>query len=370
MSFTEFAADYFDGLSSRRHPVRVGVFSDILAIRGEGVSMDVDRAGASVQPRLGRTPLRIALAGGGLLVTPDFDAVAAGLGVPPSRTLAHRLESHPLAVVLAFAGLAVAAFFGYRDGIPWASRHVAENLPPALEAQLSEEALASADRFFLQPTKVPPERQAALRAAFDGLASRAGLPGQPRIEFRASFIGANAFTLPGGVIVVTDRLVRVMDDRRAAAVLAHELGHVRHRHGLRHVLDGSLQSLAAMAVFGDATAVAGLAATIPTALVTTGYSRDFEREADDFAFDLLRRAGRSPADFADAIDALQCEVEGRAGRGRGDRNFGYVSTHPGFAERRAAALAAAGKAPEAYPPAKCAAPPPEKSSQECPRPTE
>ena len=62
-----------------------------------------------------------------------------------------------------------------------------------------------------------------------------------RIEFRKSRIGPNAFALPGGSIVITDELVALVDGDAAVVtgVLGHELGHVRHRDGMRMLLQAS-----------------------------------------------------------------------------------------------------------------------------------
>ncbi|MCM2329445.1 MAG: M48 family metalloprotease [Lysobacter sp.] len=353
-----FLADYYDGRTSRRHEVSVEVIGDLLAIRGDGVAHSVMRSLASVLPRLGSTPVRIALPDGGLLVTPDFDAVAASLGVPVARTLAHRLETHSLAVLVAMAGIALAGWFVYRDGIPWASSRIAEHIPYGIESQLAEDALDSMDNWMMQPTAIPAERRVALAAEFELLRAKANAPDGTRLEFRkAGWAGPNALALPGGVIVVTDQLVELMDDREVAAVLAHELGHVRNRHGTRHVLNNSLHAFIMMALFGDATAVAGVAATVPTVFLNTGYSRDFEREADSFAIGLLGRAERSPTDFADALEALR-QYEACFDKGEKARDWGYLSTHPGLAERREAALAAAGDAGRDRPP---------RPARECPK---
>jgi Zn-dependent protease with chaperone function len=126
------------------------------------------------------------------------------------------------------------------------------------------------------------------------------------------------------------------------AVLAHELGHVEHRHGLRNLLQSSMTGLLALVVWGDASAVASVAASIPTAMVHAGYSRQAEREADVYAFDLLKRTGRSPERFAEAILLLEARHTSKMD---GERSAGsdYFSTHPDSTQRakeaRAAALA-------------------------------
>src|SRR5437764_1298137 len=74
------------------------------------------------------------------------------------------------------------------------------------------------------------------------------LPAHPRLPIRllvrnSEQLGANALALPDGTIVVTDwmvRLVQTRDNRlddagkdQLAAVLAHEVGHIEHRHTAR-----------------------------------------------------------------------------------------------------------------------------------------
>jgi Zn-dependent protease with chaperone function len=331
-----FDADFFDGLTSRRRPAHVDVEGGVLAIRGVDLALDVPRADARVQPRIGSTPVRIDLPDGALLVAPDFDAVDASLTVPLARTFAHRLESHALFVVIALVGIAVGGFFLYTRAIPWGARVVAMHLSPGIESQLSEEALASFDRFFLFPTQATASDRARVEQGFERLKAVADVPADTHIVFRdGKIVGANALTLPGGVIVVTDQLVSLLDPEETDAVLAHELGHVHYRHGTRLVLSNSAHALVVMAVFGDASAVAGAAALAPTVFLNAGYSRDFEREADSFAFDLLRKTGATPFNFSSALRAL--EENYKTKHPNGARGVGYLSTHPDTAERIQAA---------------------------------
>ena len=89
---TQFTADYFDGHSSRRWPVTVTVAQGRLELAGAD-AVTVDVAHVRVQPRLGQTPTRLVLPGGGLLVTDDFDAVRVAFDVKPVVTLAAPLTA-------------------------------------------------------------------------------------------------------------------------------------------------------------------------------------------------------------------------------------------------------------------------------------
>src|SRR5207245_11457608 len=119
-------------------------------------------------------------------------------------------------------------------------------------------------------------------------------------------LGANAFALPGGAVVITDALVKLArNDDQITAVLAHEIGHVRHRHGLRIALQAAGLAAPAPALFGDATSITSLATTLPVALLQSGYSRELEAEADDYAFQRLREVGVSPKAFAEIMLLLE-----------------------------------------------------------------
>ena len=56
--------------------------------------------------------------------------------------------------------------------------------------------------------------------------------------WRSEFFGANAFAFPGGPIVVTDDLVKLLDnDYLTLAVIAHELAHIDQRHSLHQIME-------------------------------------------------------------------------------------------------------------------------------------
>lgn len=361
----DFPADYFDGKRSQRQRVTVRVVSGRVVFDAEGATVEIAASSVAVKPRIGATPQRLELPGGGLLLTQSFDAVNSAFEVSREKTLAHRLESNLPFVFGSLVTLVIIFWAGYQYGVPWAAKQVSAQLPISIESRLGEEVLKSLNDFAMKPTKVDASRRAQLTALFNSLRERAGLPESVTLVFRGGgYIGPNALALPGGTVLVTDELLKLMDnDDGIAAVLAHELGHVSQRHSMRTVLQSSVIALASMAVFGDAASVTGIAVTLPTALVHSGYSRDFEREADQFAYELLRQTGRRPSDLGVALAALQSahdkgtqdedadkppadvRVEAgaerssskpKAGRKR-DVDMGYFSTHPATDERIRAA---------------------------------
>ena len=151
------------------------------------------------------------------------------------------------------------------------------------------------DDRLMRPSRLPADEQNRLRAALAQALSvlPAGSVPAWQLVFRKSRIGPNAFAVPGGTLVMTDELVELVDrDAQViTAVLAHEMGHVRHRHGLRMLVQATVLSGLASVVLGDFSA---LLAGVPVLLGQASYSREAEREADTEAVRILQAAGISP----------------------------------------------------------------------------
>ncbi|MDP2015406.1 M48 family metallopeptidase [Hydrogenophaga sp.] len=227
-------------------------------------------------------------------------------------------------------------------GVPWLSQTLAHQIPRSLEARLGEQGMRQLDRLFLQPSALPVRQQDALRARFKSAVERAHPQGDApawQLSFhRSKALGANAFALPGGNIVITDDLVKLLADQPEAivGVLAHELGHVHHRHGLDLMVRASLVSALVGVVLGDAS---GFLATVPATLATQSYSRDAERAADAFAARLLDQSGVSPSVMVAFFERIQQQERPAGQSDRSDRGEDgaalpiAISSHPDHAER-------------------------------------
>jgi Zn-dependent protease with chaperone function len=350
------AADFFDGRSSARHLVQATREGNLLRIAGAAVALEVPVEHANVQPRIGRTPVRVLLPGNALLLA-EATELERLLPIPRSRGLAHRLESHLGAVFASLAGVVAAAWLFVQFGVPWAAREIAQRIPPEMERDIATQSLNQLDGYVFSRSNLLPERQAKLRALFAELRGSArGAAANAQLEFRdGGLIGANAFALPGGTVVATDQLVVLLrDDERVAAVLAHELGHLEHRHGSRQILQSSIIGLLSAAIAGDASTLTTVVVGLPTMLIHSGYSRDFEREADRYAYGLLEATQRSPRLLGEALEQLEnahpartssCSPDDappqRKRHGPTAEDLGYLSTHPATPERIRDAEAAA-----------------------------
>lgn len=334
----EFVAIYYDGKTSARKQVRVRAYTGLIQIVGEALRLEVRLDRIEVDSPLAGAPRVLHLAGGAQLQTNDHAAVDALFpNAHPLEGWVHTLERRWPHALAGLAVIAALAGWGAIDGLPRLARLAAGLVPQEMEAQLGEQTLGSIDGSLCRPSTLDPGRQKALRQRFAALTTGLDDGYQYRLAMRNCSLGPNAFALPGGAVVLTDELARLaQNDEQISAVLAHEIGHVRHRHGVRAGLQAAGLAALAAALMGDAVSITGLAATLPAALLQSGYSRDFENEADDYAFQRLKEIGVSPKSFAEMM-ALLDRWQGTAGKPSG--SAGYFSTHPATARRIERALA-------------------------------
>lgn len=107
----------------------------------------------------------------------------------------------------------------------------------------------------------------------------------------------NAFAAPGGFIYFYTGLLKEMDtEAELAAVMAHEISHVVARHSIKRVQSALGVSLAYQLVFGKDGASEALDAAIGVGagLAFASYSRENEREADQFGLTYMVKAGYNP----------------------------------------------------------------------------
>lgn len=152
---------------------------------------------------------------------------------------------------------------GWHWGVPALGKGMVALLPATLDTQVGEAGPAALDRDWLQPSRLGPAQQAAVRRHWSGALAQhwAATPGAPPVpawqlhlrhmpvrpgpadgqrpaDAQASLGLASALALPGGTQIVTDALALLLGDRPDVLIgvlghaLGHALGHVQHRHGM------------------------------------------------------------------------------------------------------------------------------------------
>jgi len=352
-------AKWFNGRSSRGRDVLIALAP---GRKGPALTLHVVDLGHAASRRFestevewppqwssGHAPARISvnLRDHGSVEIQDPAAWQRALGVAGARPgLAQRMQTRwpVLLAVLVLVVLGLLAFFRY--GTPWVAAQISRHVPLAWEQTLAQEAMAQADRHWLKPSRLSAERQADLRTQFDALLAQR----QPELRRYPAYapaytllfrrgIGPNAFALPGGTLVMTDELVQAavdkgLGDDALLGVLAHEIGHVEHRHGTRLVVEQGVLNIGLGLALGDVSSLASMAGTLLTGLA---YRRQHESESDCFAVALMARAGRPTAPMADLLLTLangpDAATDAPAGPQEPSAFADWLSTHPATAGR-------------------------------------
>jgi predicted Zn-dependent protease len=320
-----------EGRRATAQAVRVEEDNGDLLLSDGTVTGRLSREGIVADAPVPGVPRTLRLPGGASIETADHAAVEA---LWPARSrvarVAYALESRWPAVVASLAAAAACLWVAIAVVLPLASEPIARRLSPNVDEFLGKQVLSTLDGGIFAPSELPQAEQDAWEEKFDAFVE--GEPDADRYSLVFRHAGApNAFALPDGTIVVTDEMVRVVrSDDELRAVFAHEIGHVRGRHALRLMLQRSGVAVLLAAVAGDAVGVTYLAAVLPSMLLQSGYSREFEAEADDAAFAQLRRHGASPQAFADLMRRLEQEDAAFRSEGGVAR---YLRSHPATEER-------------------------------------
>ena len=229
-------------------------------------------------------------------------------------------DRRPLASFFALSAAALAAFGVAALALVFFGGELARHLPYETEMRL---IAPHAERY--PPRDHPVERY--LQRLADRLASGMSLP--PPMAIRVHYVNepvVNAFaTLGGHIAVYRGLLERMPDENALAMVLAHEIGHARHRHPVQSLGRGvafgaALSVLSAGAGGGVAEGVLGKSGM----LTLLSFSRAQEDEADDAGLDGLALAYGHAGGAADTFRMLR---EAAGARGRSEPPV-FLSTHP------------------------------------------
>ncbi|MEK7774334.1 MAG: M48 family metallopeptidase [Candidatus Zixiibacteriota bacterium] len=144
---------------------------------------------------------------------------------------------------------------------------------------------------------------------------------------------ANAFAAPGGYVYFYTGLLREMSsEAEMAAVMAHEISHVVARHGVKRVQTSLGAALAYELAFGgskESSKALQAAIAVGLNLCFSSYSREAEREADNFGIQYMVKAGYDPQGAVAMFNVLA----GLGDRGEANVFEKMMSSHPETQER-------------------------------------
>lgn len=279
--------------------------------------------------RIGAGPSLLDVGDGWRFETESHGALDALIGREQKAGLMEFEKFHPrlfLVVLACFAGV----FLIWRYGLGLLVAIGVVLTPPQFVSAIDRGNIAAIDRLFAEPTRIDADRRAEVRAIFDDLAEVAPQPpyGAYQLHFRdIPKLGANAFALPGGNIVMTDDFIRQFgDDDIIAAVLGHEMAHVTEKHSLQQLYRSLSIYLLITLIAGDVGPVAEDILLEGGALMSLAYSREHESEADAIGIQVAAKAGYDPAALATFFERLDKMMGGAEGPK-------WYSTHPNSKDR-------------------------------------
>jgi Zn-dependent protease with chaperone function len=329
----EFDATYFDGKSSKAYPVRIvsdGLNVSVWGDEGQALRY-IPLHQCVITPPMGNARRCIKFPDGAQCETDNLQAASdleEYIGSNQGMQMVNSLEINWKFAAACLGGIVVFVWIFIIYGIPLMAQIATPLIPSAITEKISQQAMNMLDKNFTQPSQLDLKKAEQISILFQELCREAEKNFNYRIEFRKSpRIGPNAFALPSGMIVMTDELVRLAaNDNEIRGVLVHEMAHVRHRHGIRSVLQNAGVFLIVSILVGDVTSITSVAATLPTVLVEAGYSRKFEKEADREAGLYFIKKGLNTSDYQSILMRLGEEHKEHSG-------LSLLSTHPMTEER-------------------------------------
>jgi Zn-dependent protease with chaperone function len=317
----------YDGKSSQEHNVTIDfTFGRRVKIASHGIDVALDEV--EIESRLGNTPRVLEFPNGVRCKSKEndkIDQILLDFNIKKSKT--YKMESSwglTLGAVMVTVGF---VWFMLTVGASYTASMIADALPQSTLDKVSAVTMEELESGYLQPSTLSESNKSIIQTHFDRLTQ-----GERRYKLHfhsAPKIGANAFALPSGDIVLTDQLVALSKDREfrdILGVLAHEKGHVVKKHSLQMAIKTGVSGAIIGYMTGD---VSVLVTGIPTILISSSYSRDFEREADAHAMRELQEMNISPLYMANLFESLSQE----GGMDENSSIAGLITSHPLTRER-------------------------------------
>src|SRR5215470_2233013 len=336
------AVIYFDGTSSRRHAATLA-FTDALEIAVDGETKarwayaDIRRADSA--PGTLRVFCQSALPLARIEIRDA--ALAAELTSRAVHLDEHHLGRRGVAKIIGWSLAATASIvLVVLFGVPLAADRLAPLVPESFERRLGDVSEKQVKIVFGEKEcGSSPAGQAAFEKLVTTLRAAAGLDTSLQSAVVSSEI-PNALVLPGGKVIVFDSLIATANSPdEIAGVIAHELGHLKHRDNMRGLIYNGGTSFLIGLLFGDITGSSAVIFASRT-LVTSSYSREAETAADTFSIEVMQKLGRPPK----AMGELLLRVTGK----EGGKGLTIISTHP-LTEDRLARMSREDQTPKGAP---------------------
>lgn len=233
---------------------------------------------------VGSLPIRFKFKDGWVFVAERSPQLNKWLKENRRAGIIDRLEANVFAWLLAAVACLATIGGSYVYLLPWVSEKVANAVPDYIAVALGDEILEGFDGQWQASKLTELQQQQITTRLNQHIQQLDPLPYPVQLIFRSSDIGANAFALPGGKIVLLDQMVQLAKTpQQLDSIILHEVGHIHHRHMLKKLVHSSLLSVGVALLTGESSGIVDNLAGVGVFILSNGHSQDAETEADQFA---------------------------------------------------------------------------------------
>ncbi len=218
--------------------------------------------------------------------------------------------------------------------MPNISEYVANQVPENSKTLISKTVLEQFSKTYFVKSGIAEDNKKEIEIYFFESLKRLDL-NKNKYEllfYKADFLGANAFALPDGTIILTDDMVLLLIDHPEAllSVLLHEVGHVENNHSLKQITRSLGIGLIFTYITGDAQGLTEIITGTGLGLLQASFSREMEVEADIFSLNSLNKIGISKERFIFAMKKFTSNTDSEA---ENNLYLEYLSSHPHIDKR-------------------------------------
>lgn len=334
----------FDGKNPNKTPLSLIVSGEGSVHLSNNPNASFNFSKIAVSPRIANSTRFLTLPDGRLFETSNNGAIDQLISLyNTSKHSAINSEKWILktGVMLVFL---ILTWAGIHFGVPALTYKISMSIPEKMLIETGQEAMKGFDKKSFTESTLSKKRQKELRKLFKNILPLEHKKLAYKLHFRsAPKIGANAFALPSGDIIITDALIKLSsNNNEIKSILLHEIAHVELRHGVQGTVKASAILLLVVAVTGDVTSLSTLLLGVPALLLDSSYNRKMEWDADSYSLTKMKEQNIDPIVFSNILEKLvnshqpeeanitKVKIENEKYE---DSSDGYWSSHPPSKER-------------------------------------
>ncbi len=299
-----FRGNYFIAGSSKAHHVIIKLTSlNLTIIENNNIIAEYDIKDCQFSMVLSGIPVEVILPDKNSLHldnTPELLSKISDLNIIKKYS-PYFLENKWKIFIFAFIGTACILFLCLKYFIPSMSQKIAKIMPENITLILDNKFKDQMDKFLFKESELSVEKRNEITTYL----SQNGLD-KIDLNFRRSVLPqANAFALANKNIFFTDKLIEALNKKEyLLAVAYHEAGHLKHNHIVSKLIKDSFLLMFTFVFIGDLPGASDSLLQAGLVIYSHDFSRQFEKEADNFAIEKLIENNMSPKCFTEAMSAI------------------------------------------------------------------